>query len=480
MQNISCFKGLLELTPYPVLIFDNKGFVSANSKAKTLKPQVTEQIKELLMSPNGNKVSPLQKASNGEFLELPLRIEEEDHLIHLGPTECQGHQDTVALILLPHKKPLEQEILDNLKEAVCIHDSKGQLFYANASFERLMGLPKVESVQEFQKNLFNEPSWNDPTRRVEEGLSEYEEYDRETTLPSGKRTWLRITSTPMEFGGKRRVLTSLRDISDLKEAELYFKEVFEAAQEGMAIVDIEGRVHEANPALYRMFGYTPDEVLASGFTRNRFTPPEEIPRDIERIQELLSTGKPQRYEKHFLRKDGTKMPVIIAFSKLTRGRGWDTDRLIHTITDLSELKKTQAKLQELIEAQQHTINELQTPAIQVWKGTLLAPLLGTYDSQRMQDLTETVLNAVSNQKSSAVLLDLTGLSWVDTQIISQIVGLIRALRLLGSKAILVGIGPQAAQSLVRLGASLENVPTYATLEQGLRSVIRPSMAPVGP
>jgi rsbT co-antagonist protein RsbR len=139
--------------------------------------------------------------------------------------------------------------------------------------------------------------------------------------------------------------------------------------------------------------------------------------------------------------------------------------------DITPLKEAREKLEELVEAQQQTIKEISTPIIPVLSRVLMAPLLGSFDSMRMHDLSERLLEYVASQKPKAVLLDLTGLAHVDTQVISEIVGLIASLRLLGSRAILVGIKPHVAQSLVRLGASLEGVPTHATLELGLKGVI---------
>jgi rsbT co-antagonist protein RsbR len=60
---------------------------------------------------------------------------------------------------------------------------------------------------------------------------------------------------------------------------------------------------------------------------------------------------------------------------------------------------------------------------------------------------------------------------VDTQVVSEIVRLITSVKLLGTRTALSGIGPQIAQSLVRLGVNLEGITTYSTLEQALRGVI---------
>ena len=94
----------------------------------------------------------------------------------------------------------------------------------------------------------------------------------------------------------------------------------------------------------------------------------------------------------------------------------------------------------------------------------MAPLLGGFDSVRMHDLSERLLEEVASKKPRAVLLDLSGLAHVDTQVVSEILRLVTSVRLLGARTILSGIGPVVAQSLVRLGANLEGIATYATLE----------------
>jgi len=138
---------------------------------------------------------------------------------------------------------------------------------------------------------------------------------------------------------------------------------------------------------------------------------------------------------------------------------------------IGSIKKAQSKLQEVLEAQRQTIKELQTPVIPVWKSIFMAPFVGSFDSARIQELHEGILEAVAKEKPKKIIMDLSGLSHVDTHIIGELVKLISSLRLLGTKAILVGIKPYVAQQLIRIGANLEGIPTYATLEQGLRSAI---------
>ena len=168
-------------------------------------------------------------------------------------------------------------------------------------------------------------------------------------------------------------------------------------------------------------------------------------------------------------------PVVILVSRLPeryRPIGETINRMVdEAFQREAELKKTKELLEETLKAQAETIKELSTPIIPVWERVLMAPLLGSFDSLRAHELNEALLNAVAAQKPSRILIDLSGLAHVDTQVVGEVVKLIRAVRLLGTKAILVGIKPHLAQSLVRLGADLEGVPTYATLEQGLKAAI---------
>ncbi|MDY7018154.1 MAG: STAS domain-containing protein [Nitrospirota bacterium] len=136
-----------------------------------------------------------------------------------------------------------------------------------------------------------------------------------------------------------------------------------------------------------------------------------------------------------------------------------------------ELSKTKAMLEETLEAQNETIKELSTPVIPVWSRVLMVPMLGGYDSMRMHDLSERLLAAVAAQKPRAVLLDLSGLAHVDTQVASEVIRLIQALRLLGAKTFLCGIKPQLSRTLTGLGVDLKDVPTFATLEQALKAAI---------
>lgn len=121
----------------------------------------------------------------------------------------------------------------------------------------------------------------------------------------------------------------------------------------------------------------------------------------------------------------------------------------------------------LIQQQRRTISELETPVIQVWKGILAVPLVGTFDTARAQQMNETLLQRIVDTESEIVILDITGVPVVDTAMSRHLLETVTAARLLGSEVLIVGLSTRTALTLVHLGLDLSNVITRTTLAKGL-------------
>ena len=127
----------------------------------------------------------------------------------------------------------------------------------------------------------------------------------------------------------------------------------------------------------------------------------------------------------------------------------------------------QKEMEDALFAQSKELLELSTPVIQAWEGIVVAPLIGTLDSQRTYHFMERFLNAIVDTKSPVALVDITGVSTVDTQTAQHLIEAITASRLLGTKAILTGVSPSIAQTLVHLGVDLSKIETHTSLARGL-------------
>ena len=137
------------------------------------------------------------------------------------------------------------------------------------------------------------------------------------------------------------------------------------------------------------------------------------------------------------------------------------------MSETGSFAPAQADLQEAIEQQRATISELLTPVLEVWDGVLALPIVGSVDTARAQDMTETLLERIVATGSEIVLLDITGVPVVDTAVAQHLLETVSAARLLGADVFIVGLSSRTAMTLVQLGIDLSHITTRATLAKGL-------------
>jgi rsbT co-antagonist protein RsbR len=124
--------------------------------------------------------------------------------------------------------------------------------------------------------------------------------------------------------------------------------------------------------------------------------------------------------------------------------------------------------EEIMKEQSEALMELSSPIVSVWDGVLAIPLIGTLDSERTQIIMEDLLNTVISSNSKIAIIDITGVGVVDSQVANNLIKTVMAVRLLGAEAIITGIKPEVAQTIVNLGVNLSNIITKSTLAEGLK------------
>ena len=114
------------------------------------------------------------------------------------------------------------------------------------------------------------------------------------------------------------------------------------------------------------------------------------------------------------------------------------------------------------------IRELSTPVIQVFQGVLLLPIIGTVDTDRAQQILETVLSRVTEDRAKVLIIDIAGVPVIDTKVADHLIRATAAVRLLGAQTILTGISPQIAQTIVQLGVDTSLMHTRNKLADGIQ------------
>lgn len=115
-----------------------------------------------------------------------------------------------------------------------------------------------------------------------------------------------------------------------------------------------------------------------------------------------------------------------------------------------------------------TIMMLSTPALSVWDGIVVVPLVGVLDEQRATEMSAALLERVQASAAQVVIIDVTGLATLDTSSAKHLLDTFAAVSLLGAQCILTGISPSNAQNMVGLGVSFAGIETQRTLREGLR------------
>jgi DNA-binding LacI/PurR family transcriptional regulator/anti-anti-sigma regulatory factor len=214
---------------------------------------------------------------------------------------------------------------------------------------------------------------------------------------------------------------------------------------------------------YAASAFPPAELIASRAARDTSTNvillPVETPRRVWGVLALrLPTTKQITSDLHGLKLLAPRIGARLERESLLRS--------------LREQQQTLNYAYERDRELTNTIRELGCPILPLRDRTLLVPLVGGIDGERAQQIIESVLDGVRQYQAHTILLDVTGVPLVDTQVASSLLQTADAARLLGAQTIMVGVRPEIAQSIVGLGLDLRQLATYPTLASALASLVQ--------
>lgn len=139
------------------------------------------------------------------------------------------------------------------------------------------------------------------------------------------------------------------------------------------------------------------------------------------------------------------------------------ERQAHDLSAQAEaLQRAEQRLQDLVAT-------LETPTVPLVEGILLAPLVGSIDSRRAQTLTERLLRDISAQRIQLLILDIAGVTLMDTAVAQTLLHVAQAVRLLGCRVVLTGVAPVVAMTLTQLGSDLGELQSFRSPQEVLTS-----------
>lgn len=118
------------------------------------------------------------------------------------------------------------------------------------------------------------------------------------------------------------------------------------------------------------------------------------------------------------------------------------------------------------------LRELGTPVLPIHDQLLVMPLIGHLDAARGSHLMDDLLLAIEKHQASLVILDITGVSVVDTAVANMLIQATRAAKLLGASCILAGVTGAVSRTLVQLGVDLRQLPSRRDLQDAIAYALR--------
>jgi anti-anti-sigma regulatory factor len=146
------------------------------------------------------------------------------------------------------------------------------------------------------------------------------------------------------------------------------------------------------------------------------------------------------------------------------------EALTRAETQARTLEAQAAALAEAERRQRELVATLETPTVAVAEGVLLAPIIGTIDSARAQQITTRLLHDTSAQRVNLLIIDIAGVTLIDTAVAKALIETIQAVRLLGCEVVLTGITASVATTLTQLGIALDGIQTLRSPQDVLMTL----------
>lgn len=277
-----------------------------------------------------------------------------------------------------------------------------------------------------------------------------------------------------ELAEKRRVETALR------ESEARYRGIVEDQTELICRFRMDGTLTFVNDVYCRYFDKTREELVG-----HHFTPlvPDEDRLLLDQQFAQLGPENPIVHTEHrVVRPDGSirwmhwtnRAPLgeggshaefqAVGVDVTDRRQAEDEVKRLNAELELRVADKTR-KLEQMV-------RELSAPLMPVADQVIAMPLIGVLDGARAAATLETLLNGVIAHSATTVVLDITGVAVIDSQVADALIRLSKAVRLLGAQMVLTGIQPRIAQTLVAQGVGVGGIVTLRTLKEGIAFALR--------
>lgn len=267
-----------------------------------------------------------------------------------------------AISALKQERETLQTVLDHLPVGVLLAIPNGEIVLGNRSVERILRHP-IKATPDVKAHGEWVAFHSDGTR------VRGEEYPLPRAMKSGRPVppedylyqrgdgslgWISLVAAPI-FNEKGEVsggIVAISDIdkqkradADLRRSDERFRRLMENASVGVIIGDLDGRISYANPAALELLGFSMDDIESGAVHWNDLSPLEYADLDSKALEQLLTVGKSDSYQKEYRSKDGQLIPLLVGATIIpSQKQGSSSNEVAIFLSDISNQKKAEKAL----------------------------------------------------------------------------------------------------------------------------------------
>ena len=220
----------------------------------------------------------------------------------------------------------------------------GRFIDANEQFLHIVGTTRSELIGQEVAPLIAPEDRDRVMANILQGVESHTEH--QMYRRDGTQITVEIHGRTISYQDQQVRITAVRDITHrkqtedaLRQSEERLRRMIQTSPVAIGFGDSTGKIFEANESFYRLTGYSRREIQAKQLGWDRLTAPEYAELDRQIMAMLAATGSAGPYEKKYIRKDGSRVPLLLSVSKFP-GR----DEHIAFIVEITERKRMEEEL----------------------------------------------------------------------------------------------------------------------------------------
>jgi two-component system, cell cycle sensor histidine kinase and response regulator CckA len=238
-------------------------------------------------------------------------------------------------------------LIEKSHDGILLTSSDGKTLYASPTAKRIIGSGHRDQLEAFDfVHPDDRASLAQARKRILERPNASAMIEFRVQLPDGSVRWVEGVGTNLlHEPAIAAIVVNFRDVTERKEtvealrvSETRFARLADSGIIGIVVSDLAGNMIDANEASLRMTGYSREDVREGRVLLAKVTPPEWSAGDAIAGEQLRTLGMATPWEKELLRKDGSRVPVLVGVAML------DHVKCITFLVDLTERKRAEEAL----------------------------------------------------------------------------------------------------------------------------------------